>query len=159
MGSIPRSTCAAAARRQARHRALPVLAVGDLWPEEHAAYRAVRQHGLVNTVVDEPAGFTNSIPSIWEATHADLALVRLHGRNHQTWNLKGLTSSAQRFNYDYTQEELEALSENIHALSGKVGMVHVIFNNNYEDQGMRNARSLIAILRTRHPGAIASWSK
>jgi len=31
---------------------------------------------------------------------------RLHGRNHATWNKKGLASSADRFNYDYNDSEL-----------------------------------------------------
>jgi uncharacterized protein YecE (DUF72 family) len=108
-----------------------------------------RAHGLVNTVVDEPAGFANTIPSVWEATRDDIALVRLHGRNRATWNLKGLASSAQRFNYDYAQEELEALAGPVVELSGKVDTTHVIFNNNFEDQGMRNARALSEILRRR----------
>jgi uncharacterized protein YecE (DUF72 family) len=112
-----------------------------------------RAHGLINAVVDEPAGFPNSIPAIWEATRKDLAVVRLHGRNHETWNLKGLTSSAQRFNYDYTEEELHALAGNMLDLSSSVDVMHVIFNNNFEDQGMRNAASLMEILRARRSGS------
>ena len=53
-----------------------------------------RHRGLVNVVVDAPADLPNTIPSVWEVTHQDLAIVRLHGRNHSTRNLKGLSSSA-----------------------------------------------------------------
>jgi uncharacterized protein YecE (DUF72 family) len=49
-----------------------------------------RQNGFVNVVVDEPQDIANTIPSAWEVTNAELALVRLHGRNHGTWNKKGL---------------------------------------------------------------------
>ena len=38
---------------------------------------------------------------------SDYALVRLHGRNHETWNIKGATVASERFNYDYPDAELE----------------------------------------------------
>jgi uncharacterized protein YecE (DUF72 family) len=109
-----------------------------------------RQRGLVNVIVDEPQGSTNSIPSIWEVTNPSMALVRLHGRNHETWNIKGATASSSRFNYDYSDEELDSLATQIIQVSRAVGRTHVVLNNNYEDQGQRNARSLIGILRERN---------
>ena len=105
-----------------------------------------RARHLVNVIVDEPQGVSNSIPQIWEVTDPELAIVRLHGRNHATWNKKGLASSAQRFNYDYTDEELGGLAKQIDSIAAS--SVHVIFNNNYEDQGQRNARTLALITET-----------
>ena len=69
-----------------------------------------REHNLVNVIVDEPQGMRNTIPSVWEVTTPKLAVVRLHGRNHGTWNQKGLQTSAQRFNYDYNAPELTDLA-------------------------------------------------
>jgi uncharacterized protein YecE (DUF72 family) len=89
---------------------------------------------------------TNCIPSVWEVTNPELAIVRLHGRNHATWNRKGLSTSAERFNYDYSDEELAGLARQIGSIAAS--SVHVIFNNNYEDQGQRNARSLALITAT-----------
>jgi len=103
-----------------------------------------RERGLVNVIVDEPQGVANCIPSVWEVTAPALSIVRLHGRNHATWNRKGLASSADRFNYDYSDEELQDLATKIGAIAAE--STHVVFNNNYEDQGQRNARSLNAIL-------------
>ncbi|HEY2865235.1 MAG TPA: DUF72 domain-containing protein [Casimicrobiaceae bacterium] len=103
-----------------------------------------RARGLVNAVVDEPQGMANCIPSVWDVTNPDLAIVRLHGRNHATWNQKGLASSAQRFNYDYTDAELGGLARQIESIAAS--SVHVIFNNNYEDQGQRNAKALTSIV-------------
>ena len=40
-----------------------------------------RELNVVHTVVDGPQGFHNSVPPVWESTHIDFALVRLHGRN------------------------------------------------------------------------------
>jgi hypothetical protein len=37
-----------------------------------------------------------------------LAIVRFHGRNRSTWEAKGLRTSAERFNYLYSDAELGA---------------------------------------------------
>jgi len=105
-----------------------------------------RELGVVNVVVDEPQGMKNTIPSVWEVTHPTLALVRLHGRNHETWNIQGATAASDRFNYDYTDEELTGLADSIQRLATYVRDALVVFNNNWEDQGVRNARSLMRIL-------------
>lgn len=105
-----------------------------------------RDLGVVHTVVDEPQGFDNSVPPVWERTHPEGALVRLHGRNAGTWNVQGATVASDRFNYDYPDAELEGLAADIRQLSLKGTFTHVVFNNNMEDQGQRNARSLMAIL-------------
>ncbi len=117
--------------------------------EQHAARTLVfeRENGLINVVVDEPQGVKNTIPAVWEITNPRLAVVRLHGRNHATWNQKGLSASSQRFNYDYHDGELAQIAQSVEALARKVGTVHVLFNNNYEDQGQRNARTLTKLLR------------
>jgi len=87
-----------------------------------------RENGLANVVVDEPQGISNTIPAVWEMTDPALALVRLHGRNRETWNRKGLTASSQRFNYDYDENELREVAANVTTLSRKVKSVHVLFN-------------------------------
>jgi uncharacterized protein YecE (DUF72 family) len=105
-----------------------------------------RDNELVNVVVDEPQGIANTIPAVWEVTNPELAVVRLHGRNHGTWNRKALKSSSQRFDYDYTEDELRGLAGDISGLAPKAAAVHVLFNINYQDQGQRGARALSAML-------------
>ena len=119
--------------------------------DRHAARTLAfeRENGFVNVVVDEPHGIVNTIPAVWEVTDPALAIVRLHGRNHGTWNRKGLRSSAQRFDYDYSEGELRGLAQDIARFAPKTQTTHVLFNNNYEDQGQRNARALTAILEAR----------
>jgi uncharacterized protein YecE (DUF72 family) len=119
------------------------------WFEGKHAQRTLdfeRQRGLTNAVVDEPQGLANTVPSVWEVTTPELAVVRLHGRNHGTWNQKGLASSAQRFNYNYDTAELIELSNMIRQLGTQADLTQVVFNNNYEDQGQRNARELTRLL-------------
>ncbi len=105
-----------------------------------------RELRVVHTVVDGPQGFANSVPALWEATHPGFALVRLHGRNAQTWNVKGARDSSERFNYDYAEAELGELAQRVRRLATQAVATHVVFNNNMEDQGQRNAASLMRLL-------------
>jgi len=106
-----------------------------------------RENAFVNVVVDEPQGIANTIPAVWEVTNSELAVVRLHGRNHATWNRKGLKASSQRFDYDYAEDELSDLASDIKEVAPKAASVHVLFNNNYQDQGQRGARALTRLLQ------------
>ena len=105
-----------------------------------------REQGVVHTVVDGPQGFTNSVPAIWEVTHPNFALLRLHGRNSGTWNVKGATAASDRFNYDYQDDELVDLAGQTARLSRGALNTHVVFNNNMEDQGQRNAATMARLL-------------
>ena len=78
-----------------------------------------RERGLINVIADEPTGTSNSIPMVWEVTVPQLAIVRLHGRNHATWNIKGGASS-ERFNYDYNDDELEEFARKISDLPAEL---------------------------------------
>ena len=106
-----------------------------------------RELGVVHTVVDGPQGFSNSVPALWEITHPRHALLRLHGRNTATWNISGASDSSERFNYDYPDAELGALAQQVERLAAQAVTMHVVFNNNMEDQGQRNATSLSALLK------------
>jgi uncharacterized protein YecE (DUF72 family) len=106
-----------------------------------------REHGLVNVIVDGPQGFGSSVPAVWEVTSPDLAIVRMHGRNAETWDKKGLRASSGRFNCDYSDAELKEIAGSIRRLSESVPVVHAVMNNNYQDQGQRNARTLAGFLR------------
>jgi uncharacterized protein YecE (DUF72 family) len=136
-------------REQLRGLQLSIEFRNKTWFEGRHAQRTLdfeRQRGLANVVVDEPQGPANTIPSVWEVTTPKLAVVRLHGRNHGTWNQKGLQTSAQRFNYDYNTAELTDLAKMIRQLGTQADLTQVILNNNYEDQGQRNARELTELL-------------
>ena len=116
-------------------------------PEHAAATLAFqRELGVVHTVVDGPQGFANSVPAIWQATHPAVALLRLHGRNTDTWDIKGATAASDRFNYDYTASELDDVAEKVSRLALESAATHVVFNNNMEDQGQRNAALLMRLL-------------
>ena len=117
------------------------------WAPEHraATLRFEQELGVTHVVVDGPQGFANSVPAVWEVTNPKLAIFRLHGRNTATWNVKGQTAASDRFNYDYSEAELQGFLDPVRRLASQVDDLHVVFNNNYEDQGQRNARTLMAM--------------
>jgi uncharacterized protein YecE (DUF72 family) len=106
----------------------------------------LRKHGIAHVVVDEPQGFKSSIPAVWEVTSPDIAVVRFHGRNRDTWEKRGLKTAYERFDYWYSKEELRALAGPLTTISGKTAAVHAIFNTNRADQGQVNARLLKSVL-------------
>jgi uncharacterized protein YecE (DUF72 family) len=118
-----------------------------------------REHRFAHVVVDEPQGFPSSVPPVWEVTCPDLALVRLHGHNRETWAKKNLASAAERFNYLYSAGELEALAPPVTALAAGARRVHVLFNNCHGDKAQRNAAQFRELLAaTRAPAAHARSS-
>lgn len=106
-----------------------------------------RSLGLVHTVVDSPQGFANCVPCVWDVANPRLAIVRLHGRNKETWNKKGLAASSSRFDYQYSGEELAAMVPEVRELARRAQAVHVVFNTNNEDQGQVGARMMRELLR------------
>jgi len=106
----------------------------------------LRENGLAYVVVDEPQGFPSSVPQAWEVTNPNLAVLRLHGRNAATWEAKGLASSSERFNYLYSDAELEEFVDPLRKLAAEARSIHVAFNNNYGDYSQRNARRLMEML-------------
>ncbi len=66
-------------------------------------------------------------------------------RNTATWNVRGQTAASDRFNYDYSEAELQGFLDPVRRLASQVDDLHVVFNNNNEDQGQRNARTLMAM--------------
>lgn len=98
---------------------------------------------LALVVVDAPR--VARLPTVPEATSPDLAVIRFHGRNDDTWNKPG-TTAAERFQYLYSTAQLEGWVPKIEALADKASTVHALMNNCYQDYGVRNAADLAALL-------------
>lgn len=102
--------------------------------------RFLRDNDLPFVCVDEPQGFQSSVPPVLEAT-SDIALLRLHGRNRETWEKKGI-SAAERFDYLYSEDELKELVPGLRQLAALTGQLHVLFNNHCRDKAVVNARQM-----------------
>jgi uncharacterized protein YecE (DUF72 family) len=104
----------------------------------------LRDNSLAFVCVDEPQGSTSSVPPVAEVT-SDIALVRFHGRNKETWEKKGITP-VERFNYLYTEEELREWVPKIKELASRTQQVHVLFNNCNRDKAVVNGRQIRLML-------------
>jgi len=85
------------------------------------------------------------MPRIAAATHA-VAYVRFHGRNWRTWNLRGARTSAERFDWMYSREELAEWVEPLGGLAREAEEVYALMNNNRYDYAPRSAQLLRGLL-------------
>ncbi len=106
---------------------------------------ALREIHAGLTVVDEPQLGSGSVPTLLEVTDPSLVIVRFHGRNSKMWYARTATT-AERFDYLYSPEELAGWLPGIHGLAERVRHVHVLFNNNMQDYAVQNARQLRLLL-------------
>jgi uncharacterized protein YecE (DUF72 family) len=103
------------------------------------------EHGVAFVCVDAPPGDHFSImPGVDAVTRDDLAYVRLHGRDTQGY-LTG-KSVAERFGWVYGDEELDEVAGRVRALAEQAAEVHVLFNNNRDDDAPSAARRFRALL-------------
>jgi uncharacterized protein YecE (DUF72 family) len=105
----------------------------------------LRDIGATYVVVDEPQGFKTSVPPVVAATSPDLAMLRFHGHNGETWEQRGL-SAAERFKYLYSENELREWVAPARRLAAEAAQLHVLMNNCYADYGVRNAAQFADLL-------------
>jgi uncharacterized protein YecE (DUF72 family) len=83
--------------------------------------------------VDEPQ-IGGMMPPVARAT-GDIGYIRFHGRNEQTWWGK----TGDRYDYDYSENELEPWIEKIEQLEKTVWKIYAFFNNCHKGYAVRNA--------------------
>ncbi len=112
------------------------------WVEDERAestFAWLSEHGAAFVGVDAPPGDHLSImPPVDAVTRDDLAYVRLHGRNTDGY-VRG-KSVAERFGWIYSDDELEEVARRVRSLAEQAGEVHVMFNNNRDDDAPSAAR-------------------
>lgn len=114
-------------------------------PELEDTMEFLRKNGLTYVCVDEPqfpSGAT--VPPIAKATN-DIAYVRFHGRNAETWYKRGITVG-ERFDYRYGEEELKEWVPKIKSLAAQTRQTHLLFNNCRRTYPIENARELADLL-------------
>lgn len=108
------------------------------------AYFKQRRITLVSVDAPESEHFT-VMPGVDCATNPRLGYLRLHGRNEQGY-IKG-RSVAERFDYDYSEEETKELAGRIRQLEKEVAELHVVANNNRSNYAPKLAKRLQELLR------------
>jgi uncharacterized protein YecE (DUF72 family) len=103
------------------------------------------EHDAAFVAVDAPPGEEFSImPAIDAVTRDDLAYLRAHGRNTEGY-LKGKTV-AERFGWEYSDEELEEIKRRAQKMAEDAVSVHVAFNNNRGRDAPTSARRFRQLL-------------
>jgi uncharacterized protein YecE (DUF72 family) len=112
----------------------------DSWMDE-STFELLRERGLSYCSVDEPS-LKGLIPPVVEAT-TDLGYVRLHGRNAKNWWGRG---GGDRYDYDYSAEELSDWSRKLLELEAKAKKVYAFFNNCHAGHAATNAELMMNLL-------------
>jgi len=106
----------------------------------------LRRIQAINVICDEPQIGSGTVPTVVSVTDPRLSIVRFHGRNAKTWYIKAETT-AQRFDYNYSQEELAEWVPTIQeTISPFAQEVHLLMNNNRLNYAVRNALQLMQLL-------------
>ncbi|MCU0308657.1 MAG: DUF72 domain-containing protein, partial [Thermoleophilia bacterium] len=117
--------------------------------EREATAAMLAEHGAAWVSVDAPRiDVASAMPPLVEVTSPDLAYLRLHGRNGETWTTG--RSVAERFDWVYSEPEMEEWVGPVIDMAERAQEVAVVFNNNARDYALRNAqrfRELVAARR------------
>jgi len=104
-------------------------------------FDALRKYRVGHCIVDEPAdAFPKLVPFVPQLT-TDIAYFRFHGRSEDWYN-----SSADRYNYLYSKEELESFMPSIGELAEQAQSTLVYFNNCHAGSAARNAAMMKELL-------------
>jgi uncharacterized protein YecE (DUF72 family) len=85
------------------------------------------------------------MPGMNCVTNPHLGYMRFHGRNESGY-IRGRTV-AERFDYDYTDEEVNQIAERVRALEEEIEELHLAANNNRSNYAPRLAERLQRALR------------
>ncbi len=113
----------------------------DSWIERET-FEFLKARGVGYCSVDEPA-LKGLVPPVAVAT-TDTAYVRFHGRNAKNWWGRG----GDRYDYDYSNDELGAWADKLVKLEERTKRVYVFFNNCHAGHAARNAEIMVEMLGT-----------
>jgi uncharacterized protein YecE (DUF72 family) len=102
---------------------------------------ALRERGAALVSLDMPD--LKGLPPALDVVTSPLAYIRLHGRNGETW---WGSDAAARYDYLYSDKELEAWEDRIRRIVIKADRILVYFNNHRRGQAVKNAQTLTRIL-------------
>ncbi|MCI0747302.1 MAG: DUF72 domain-containing protein [Verrucomicrobia subdivision 3 bacterium] len=111
--------------------------------EATIGYFTQRKITLVLVDAPESEHFT-VMPGFDCSTNPALGYLRIHGRNEEGY-IRG-RSVAERFDYDYSEEEVRELAARIRELEKEVEQLHVVANNNRSNYAPKLARRLQELL-------------
>ena len=112
---------------------------------DKAFYAMLHERGVGFCNIDQPVIGRSMKPT--ERATARVAYVRLHGRRYDTWfSDDPATPPSERYNYLYTEGELDPWAARIRHIAGGGDTTYVIANNHFEGKAVVNALQLIHLL-------------
>jgi uncharacterized protein YecE (DUF72 family) len=106
------------------------------------------KNDITYIAADEPQYGTLATAPFVPAATTDTAYFRFHGRNRENWLKRGLETSL-RYDYLYSDDELNEFAEPLLEAAQKAKKVYAMFNNCHGASAMRNARRMKEILKQR----------
>ena len=108
-------------------------------------YSMLHERGVGFCNIDQPVIGRSIKPS--EYATAPVSYVRLHGRRYDSWfSDDPAAPPSERYNYLYTEAELEPWSERIRRVAQTSDSTFVIANNHFEGKAVVNALQLVHLL-------------
>jgi uncharacterized protein YecE (DUF72 family) len=108
-------------------------------------YKTLKEFGVGFCNIDQPVIGRSMKPS--DVITGTIGYVRLHGRRYDTWfSDDPEIPSSERYNYLYSEKELEPWVERVRRVSEQSESTFVVTNNHYEGKGIVNALQLIHAL-------------
>lgn len=104
------------------------------WSDDKETATLLRENYASWVQIDEPK-FKTSVAEDLPIT-SDMIYFRFHGRNAEMW-WKGNTET--RYQYLYSQEEVNELADKVKSLTEKAKLAFVLFNNHWQAYAPRNA--------------------
>ena len=104
------------------------------WSDDKETATLLRENYASWVQIDEPK-FKTSVAEDLPIT-SDMIYFRFHGRNAEMW-WKGNTET--RYQYLYSQEEVNELMDKVKSLTEKAKLAFVLFNNHWRGCAPRNA--------------------
>jgi uncharacterized protein YecE (DUF72 family) len=113
------------------------------WSDSPETATLLNDRGATWVQIDEPK-FPSSVRQDLKGKGSDLYYLRLHGRNSKEW--WDHAESEDRYNYFYSEEELEPIAEKVRDIRSMVKKAYLFLNNHFSAQSVANATTLKSML-------------
>ena len=112
-------------------------------PEKEKSLKFLKDHAISYVVIDAPwvKGWEGPV-----AVTAGIVYMRFHGRNRENWFKKGV-ETVERYRYLYKEDELRKWADKVRGASKEAEQTFAIFNNCFENYGVKNAKALKQLLQ------------
>jgi uncharacterized protein YecE (DUF72 family) len=112
-------------------------------PAKETSLKFLKENAISYVIIDAPwvRGWEGPI-----AVTSSIVYMRFHGRNRENWFKKGV-DTVERYRYLYNEDELEKWARKVRETSKETEQTFAIFNNCYQNHGIKNAEELKQLLQ------------